>query len=197
MSSIAAIRIQRELKDAHDEKDLPIEITCRENQLTNLRGRIVGPPGTPYEGGVYELEIKIPETYPFNPPQVRFETHIWHPNISSVTGAICLDILKDQWAAALTLRTVLLSLLALLQDPVADDPQDAVVAKQYKENRHIFHQTATFWAQNYANAPGETDNTCVGKIQRLIEMGFFRTDVIRALSGRDWNVEAAIQHLTS
>ena len=62
--------------------------------------------------------------------QVKFVTKIWHPNISSVTGAICLDILKDQWAAAMTLRTVLLSLQALLADAEPDDPQDAVVAKQ-------------------------------------------------------------------
>lgn len=69
---------------------------------------------TPYENGTFLLEIHVPETYPFNPPKVRFITRIWHPNISSVTGAICLDILKDNWAAAMTLRTVLLSLQALL-----------------------------------------------------------------------------------
>ena len=67
--------------------------------------------------------FQIPDTYPFNPPKVRFLTKIWHPNVSSVTGAICLDILKDQWAAAMTLRTVLLSLQALMAAPEPDDPQ--------------------------------------------------------------------------
>ena len=53
-------------------------------------------------------------------------------------------------AAALTLRTVLLSLQALLSAAEPDDPQDAVVARQYKENRKIFTKTAQFWAQHYA-----------------------------------------------
>ena len=111
-----------------------------------------GPPDTPYEGGQYKLEIKIPDTYPFNPPKVRFITKIWHPNISSVTGAICLDILKDQWAAAMTLRTVLLSIQALLAAPEPDDPQDAVVARQFQENNKIFTQTAQHWASVFAGS---------------------------------------------
>lgn len=48
---------------------------------------------------------------------------VWHPNISSANGAICLDILKDQWSPALTLKTALLSLQALLSSPQPDDPQ--------------------------------------------------------------------------
>ena len=43
---------------------------------------ISGPPDTPYEGGIFLIDIKIPETYPFNPPKMRFITKIWHPNIS-------------------------------------------------------------------------------------------------------------------
>lgn len=83
-----------------------------------------------FKGGTFKLEINIPQSYPFTPPKVKFLTRIWHPNISSQTGMICLDILKDQWAAAMTLRTVLLSIQALLSAAEPDDPQDAVVAQQ-------------------------------------------------------------------
>lgn len=53
-------------------------------------------------------------------------------------------------AAAMTLRTVLLSLQALLAAAEPDDPQDAVVAKQYKENNEIFKKTARHWTYAYA-----------------------------------------------
>lgn len=55
-----------------------------------LRGTIQGPEGTVYEGGVFEISIELPKSYPFEPPKMRYITKIWHPNISSQTGAICL-----------------------------------------------------------------------------------------------------------
>ena len=50
----------------------------------------------------------------------------------------------------MTLRTVLLSIQALLQAAEPDDPQDAVVARQYKENPDLYWKTAKHWAQVYA-----------------------------------------------
>ena len=68
------------------------------------------------------MDIQIPADYPFKPPKMKFDTKIWHPNISSQTGAICLDILKNEWTPALTIRTALISLQALLCAPEPDDP---------------------------------------------------------------------------
>jgi ubiquitin-protein ligase len=53
--------------------------------------------------------------------------------VSSANGAICLDILKDQWSPALTLKTALLSLQALLASPVPDDPQVRVLLRMLTE----------------------------------------------------------------
>uniref|UniRef100_UPI003980BECC ubiquitin-conjugating enzyme E2 n=1 Tax=Salmonella sp. s51228 TaxID=3159652 RepID=UPI003980BECC len=111
MSSLAIQRIKKEFKEVISSSEAAnslVHLEMVEEHLTHLQGKIAGPPDTPFEGATYLLDIVIPETYPFNPPKVKFATRIWHPNISSVTGAICLDILRDQWAAAMTLRTVLI-----------------------------------------------------------------------------------------
>ncbi|KAM4049506.1 ubiquitin-conjugating enzyme E2 K [Anomaloglossus baeobatrachus] len=199
MANIAAQRIRREFKEVLKSEETSknqIKVELVDENFSELRGEIAGPPDTPYEGGRYQLEIKIPETYPFNPPKVRFITKIWHPNISSVTGAICLDILKDQWAAAMTLRTVLLSLQALLAAAEPDDPQDAVVANQYKLNQEMFKQTARLWAHVYAGAP-VTSPEYARKIENLCAMGFDRNAVIAALSSKAWDVETATEALLS
>jgi ubiquitin-protein ligase len=72
--------------DTSGVKALPVT----EGNLRHLHGTILGPSGTPYEGGAFDIDIQIPRQYPFEPPKMKFLTKIWHPNISSQTGAICL-----------------------------------------------------------------------------------------------------------
>merc|ERR1712098_126052 len=99
--------------------------------LFKWQATITGPAGTPYDGGVFFLDIRFPQDYPFKPLIIRFKTKIYHCNIND-KGGICLDILKDQWSPALTLSKVLISICSLLSDPNPDDPLSPVIAKLYK-----------------------------------------------------------------
>lgn len=86
---------------------------------------------------------------------MKFITKVYHPNVSSASGAICLDILKDAWSPVLTLKSTLISLQSLLCSPEPSDPQDAEVAKHYTTSRAGFEDTARYWAQIYAGAPAK------------------------------------------
>ncbi|KAJ8250028.1 hypothetical protein COCON_G00232440 [Conger conger] len=110
---------------------------------------IAGPQDSPFEGGTFKLELFLPEEYPMAAPKVRFMTKIYHPNVDKL-GRICLDILKDKWSPALQIRTVLLSIQALLSAPNPDDPLANDVAEQWKTNEAQAIETARTWTRLYA-----------------------------------------------
>jgi ubiquitin-conjugating enzyme (huntingtin interacting protein 2) len=104
-------------------------------------------------------DIVIPDSYPFQPVKMKFITKVYHPNVSSASGAICLDILKDAWSPVLTLKSTLISLQSLLCSPEPNDPQDAEVAKHYMTSRTSFEDTARYWTHVYAGGPVPTSGT--------------------------------------
>lgn len=110
---------------------------------------ISGPKDTAYERGLFRLELFLPLDYPMAPPKVRFLTKMWHPNIDRL-GRICLDILKDKWSPALQIRTVLLSIQALLSAPNPDDPLNNTAADEWKTNEKQALAKAKQWTAMYA-----------------------------------------------
>lgn len=89
--SATATRIRKELDEvSKDDGTSGVTATMCDGNNRHLLGRIKGSAGTPYEGGIFQIDIEIPTQYPFVPPKMKFLTKIWHPNISSQTGAICL-----------------------------------------------------------------------------------------------------------
>ena len=111
---------------------------------------ITGPVGSPYEGGVFYLYLKVPFTYPFNPPEVRFLTRIFHPNVSR-HGDIGIDsILQHGWVSGLTIPKVLISIQSLLTDPYTEVCMEPEIGQLYKTQRRMFDAVARIWTWKYA-----------------------------------------------
>ncbi|KAJ9113506.1 hypothetical protein QFC20_001857 [Naganishia adeliensis] len=121
-----------------------------ETNMYQWTGWLPGPPGSPYEGGHYEIAIELPKDYPFTPPKLIWKTPIYHCNISMSTGSICLDTLKNNWSPALSIFKVMLSLSALLCEPNPDDPLVREIAMQFKKNRQEHDRIAAQWTKEKA-----------------------------------------------
>jgi ubiquitin-conjugating enzyme E2 N len=142
-------RIIKETQRLMSESVEGIQATPSEDNARHFNVIIEGPSGSPYQGGFFFLELFLPEEYPMSPPKVRFTTKIYHPNIDRL-GRICLDILKDKWSPALQIRTVLLSIQALLSAPNPDDPLESDIADKWKNDEAEAIRIATEWTKQYA-----------------------------------------------
>src|SRR5271156_4786121 len=109
-------RIKKEITEM--QKSPPENCSAGPENDKNImlwKASIIGPKASPFENGIFDLTIEFPANYPFHPPNIRFTTPVYHPNINKA-GAICLDILKSEWSPALTIAKVLLSICSLLTD---------------------------------------------------------------------------------
>lgn len=110
-------------------------------------------PDSPYEHGIFQLEIVIPEKYPFDPPRLRFITKVYHPNIDEA-GRVCLDLLKPQptgtWRPTVMIEGLLIAVQFLLGQPNPDNPLMQDIANEFKLNKNEFERKAKEWTLKYA-----------------------------------------------
>jgi len=111
---------------------------------------LFGPPDTLYQGGYFKAQLKFPQDYPYNPPTVRFLSKVWHPNVYE-NGDLCISILHppvddpqsgelpcERWNPTQNVRTVLLSVVSLLNEPNTFSPANvdaSVMYRRWKESK--------------------------------------------------------------
>ncbi|XP_042857222.1 ubiquitin-conjugating enzyme E2 D2B-like [Penaeus japonicus] len=142
-------RISKEMQDLADEPLGQFSVGPVGNDLFHCQATIMGPRGSPYEGGLFDLSIDFPESYPFEPPEIKFKTQVYHMNVGPY-GDICLDILGKNWSPALSLSKVLLVICVLMTDPNPDDPLRFNLRDEYRKDVSTYERNARMWTQKHA-----------------------------------------------
>lgn len=90
-----------------------------------------------YQGGCYTFTFAMSASYPHEPPKVRCQQKIYHPNID-LEGKVCLNILREDWKPVLNLNAVIVGLQFLFLEPNASDPLNKEAAEDLRQNREQF-----------------------------------------------------------
>lgn len=88
MTSNRERRVAKELADIHSDRErsgVYAQVVDADGNLGHLKGTLTAPPDSPYTGGMFHVDIVLSTEYPFKAPTIKFDTKIWHPNISSQT----------------------------------------------------------------------------------------------------------------
>lgn len=105
-------KLLEELDHAEKGHDPTISLGLQNQEdifLVAWNGSIFGPPGTTFEGRLFELKVECGDRYPDLPPVVRFVSRVNLPCVDPTTGAVQphnLSILSN-WDRAFTMERVL------------------------------------------------------------------------------------------
>ncbi|KAK8766109.1 hypothetical protein V5799_007108 [Amblyomma americanum] len=124
-------RVKRDIENFCAKPPPGLFIAPDEDDATKVHALIMGPAGTPYEGGFFHFLIKYPSDYPLSPPRVRIMTTDsgrvgFNPNLYAC-GKVCLSILGTRPGPPLSpargIEGVLSSIRSLLcENPYHDEP---------------------------------------------------------------------------
>eukprot|EP00921_Rhytidocystis_pertsovi_P009694 GHVQ01015627.1.p1 GENE.GHVQ01015627.1~~GHVQ01015627.1.p1 ORF type:complete len:154 (-),score=5.80 GHVQ01015627.1:186-647(-) len=133
MSTQARRRIISDIMKLSKDPPAGVNAAPFNDNIMYCHAVISGPEETLWETGSFHLLIHFSEEYPTKPPDVRFLSKMFHPNIYT-DGKICLDILQNQWSAMYDVSAVLTSIQSLLNDPNPSSPANPEAARIFQEN---------------------------------------------------------------
>eukprot|EP00607_Mallomonas_marina_P000640 CAMPEP_0182428264 /NCGR_PEP_ID=MMETSP1167-20130531/21828_1 /TAXON_ID=2988 /ORGANISM="Mallomonas Sp, Strain CCMP3275" /LENGTH=198 /DNA_ID=CAMNT_0024611041 /DNA_START=152 /DNA_END=745 /DNA_ORIENTATION=- len=146
--------ISRILKEVRQlVKSPPDGIVYMENEnstVSEIFATITGPDDTPFTGGKFLVKLVLSEDYPSSPPKGYFITRIYHPNVSN-HGDICVNTLKRDWNADVTLVHVLQVIRCLLIVPFPESSLNDEAGKLFMESYEEYAKRARVMTQVHAS----------------------------------------------
>ncbi|KAF2362183.1 Ubiquitin-conjugating enzyme E2 [Trinorchestia longiramus] len=136
-ASAAQLRITKDINELTLPKTCETEFPDPDNLLSFKV--IICPDEGFYRGGRFVFSFKVGPSYPHEPPKVKCETMVYHPNID-MEGNVCLNILREDWKPVLTINSIVYGLQYLFLEPNPEDPLNKEAAEVLRMNRPLFEQ---------------------------------------------------------
>lgn len=148
VENYASARLRNELKELTQNEDCRFSVGLKDDNLFIWTVSFPGPEDTAFEGGFYSATISFPSDYPNSPPDMVFDTEMWHPNIFA-GGRVCISILHppgedifnpgessaERWRPILGAEAIIISVTSMLNDPNLESPANIDAAVQLREDR--------------------------------------------------------------
>ncbi|KAH9500010.1 Nedd8-conjugating enzyme UbcE2M [Bulinus truncatus] len=136
-ASAAQLRVQKDINELNLPRTCQVEFPDPDD-LLNFKV-IISPDEEFYRGGRFVFSFKVGQGYPHDPPKVKCETMVYHPNID-LEGNVCLNILREDWKPVLTINSIVYGLQYLFLEPNPEDPLNKEAAEVLQTNRRLFEQ---------------------------------------------------------
>lgn len=146
--STSAKKLLSQLSHLHASPLEDIALLQSDNPF-EVHALLFGPSGTPYENGVFRMRLVYGSDYPAAPPKGYFLTKLYHPNVS-LKGDICVNTLKRDWSADVTIGHILMIVKCLLINPGPDSALNEDAGRQLMESYDEFSKTAKMWTSVHA-----------------------------------------------
>ncbi|CDR97460.1 ubiquitin conjugating enzyme E2, putative [Babesia bigemina] len=161
MVNIAREILRRQYIELTRDDNCTFSVGLEDDDLFQWRVCFEGPYGTPFEGGIFTVVITFPDTFPNNPPQMKFEQKMWHPNIYP-DGRVCISILhppgmdifndqeapEERWRPVLSVESIILSVISMLSEPNAESPANVDAAVEFKNDPQGYKRRVQIFARN-------------------------------------------------
>ncbi|KAF7475026.1 SUMO-conjugating enzyme UBC9-like [Marmota monax] len=156
MSRIALSRLAQERKAWRKDYPfgfvaVPIKKPDGMRNLMNWECAIPGKKGTPWEGGLFKLQMLFKDDYPSSPPKCKFELLLFHLNVYP-SGTVYLSILEEDkdCRPAIRMKQILSGIQELLSESNIQDPAQAEAYTIYCQNREEYEKRVRAQPKKFA-----------------------------------------------
>ncbi|KAJ3435802.1 ubiquitin-conjugating enzyme e2 h [Anaeramoeba flamelloides] len=127
------------------------EVKTDKGSLSEFSVKFFGPENSPYEEGVWDVLVQVPDEYPYKSPSIGFKNRIFHPNIDFDSGSVCLDVINQTWSPVFNLINIFdIFLPQLLLYPNPTDPLNHDAANLQTKDLEAYQKYAKEMVKKYA-----------------------------------------------